>query len=413
MSKPALVFVESNTTGTGRLFAIEARRRSYRPVLLSADPSRYFYVEQEGIDVIRVDTENMSELLAVCEQFRDNGRIIGIYSSSEYYIPIVAELAQYLGLQGPNPESVRITRNKYSQRMRLKRAGVPTPHFSAASSIRQAIEAACCLGFPVIVKPVAGSGSVGVQLCRDLIDVEQHASFLLKQSCNERGQPIPCFILVEEFADGPQYSIETFNQKVIGITKKYLGPLPHFVMIGHDHPATLPSGTQVVLERIALKGLTALSLTWGPAHIEVRLTGNRPQIIEINPRLAGGFIPELVRLATGIDLVAETISLICGEKSNPTRSLSRYACIRFIVPTNDGIFMEMNGLAEARRISEVEEVCTYLEPGKYVIRQGDFRDRIGHVIASSDTAEAAFQAAEEALHCIQPCMQPLSELNGN
>ena len=56
MSTPLLLFVESNTTGTGRQFAQRARALGAEPVLLSADPARYPYAAQDGLRTVVVDT---------------------------------------------------------------------------------------------------------------------------------------------------------------------------------------------------------------------------------------------------------------------------------------------------------------------------------------------------------------------
>ena len=52
-----------------------------------------------------------------------------------------------------------------------------------------------------------------------------------------------------------------------------------------------------------------------PPKADYALTAKGPAIVEINPRLAGGFIPEIVRLASGIDIVREAIRLVVGEKT--------------------------------------------------------------------------------------------------
>ena len=50
MADEWLVLLESNTTGSGRLFCSAARELGLRPVVLSRDPGRYPYVESDGID---------------------------------------------------------------------------------------------------------------------------------------------------------------------------------------------------------------------------------------------------------------------------------------------------------------------------------------------------------------------------
>ena len=46
--RKALVFVESNTSGTGALFVRVAREMGFRPVLVSANPGRYAFVHAPG-----------------------------------------------------------------------------------------------------------------------------------------------------------------------------------------------------------------------------------------------------------------------------------------------------------------------------------------------------------------------------
>ena len=274
------------------------------------------------------------------------------------------------------------------------------PAFGCATSIKTVIPVAQDLGLPVIVKPVSGSGSAGVKLCSSLDEVSAHAAQLLNQRYNERGFPVARRILIEAVASGPEYSVETFGLQVVGITQKHLGPLPTFVEIGHDFPAQLSPASRRVIESIAQQSLVALGLGWGPAHIELRLTERGPQIIEVNPRLAGGFIPELVRLSCGIDLISATILLALGEQPELTNTGCEHASIRFILSPGDGTLAGVEGLEQAQSIPGIVEVKLYSPVGAEMRRNGDFRDRVGHVISRGSTHAQAVQAAETAHRAI-------------
>lgn len=395
-----MAFIESNTSGTGRYFARAAAQQGFRPILLSDNPARYSYVSQDGLDTLKVDTRNERTLLDTCHRLAQDAGLAGVTSSSEYFVSIAASIARRLNLAGPSPGSVRACRDKFRQRRRLENAGVPMPAFRCATSVRTAIRGAQYLGLPVIVKPVSGSGSAGVKLCSSLDEVSVHATQLLNQQYNERGAPIARRILVESVASGPEYSVETFGLHVIGITQKHLGPLPTFVEIGHDFPARLSPAAQRELESIAQQSLVALRLGWGPAHIELRLTESGPQIIEVNPRLAGGFIPELVRLSCGIDLISETIMLALGEQPELTNSCREHTSIRFILSPGDGTLAGVEGLEQAQSIPGIMDVKLYSPIGTEMRRYGDFRDRVGHVISRGSTYEQAVQAAETAYRAI-------------
>lgn len=392
----ALAFIESNTSGTGRLFARAAAEGGWRPVLLAADPARYAYAAADGLEVVRLDTQDEEALFDACRRLAAGQGLAGVTSSSEYFVAAAAKLASRLGLPAPSHEAVAACRDKHEQRLRLRAAGVGCPPFRLAESVEEARAAADELGLPVVVKPVYGSGSVGVKLCEDVAAVGAHAAALLSQRQNERGQPIPHRVLVEGLAVGPEYSVETFDAAVVGVTRKHLGAPPSFVEVGHDYPAPLDAEQESRLGREALGALEALGLGWGPAHVELRLTAEGPQVIEVNPRLAGGFIPELVRVASGVELITATVGRVAGLEPDLTPRAGRHASLRFFVAGSDGVLEAVEGLDAARRVPGVVSVEIYKGAGERVSLSGDFRDRIGHVIAVGETPEAARAAAEAA-----------------
>ncbi|HEX8558056.1 MAG TPA: ATP-grasp domain-containing protein [Pyrinomonadaceae bacterium] len=401
-----LAFVESNTSGTGRLFARAAAAQGFRPVLLCEDPSRYPYAADDRVDTLSVDTGDASALVAACRRLAADGRLAGVTSSSEYYVAAAAGVARRLGLRGAQAAAVRDCRDKLKQRRQLETAGVEIPRFRPATSVRTALARARELGLPVVVKAASGTGSIGVRLCRTREEVAAHAASLLGRRRDERGRAVPRHILVESVAEGPEYSVETFGMAVVGVTRKYLGPLPDFVEVGHDFPAELSQADAEAVHSIARRALFALGLGWGPAHVELRLTPEGPQIIEVNPRLAGGYIPELVRLASGVDLVSETVRLVAGGEPDLKTSSGRFASIRFLLSGEEGILRGVCGAEKAARLPGVCEVKLYAEPGGALKRRGDFRDRIGHVIACGPTPRAARTAADAALRAVRLQVEP-------
>jgi argininosuccinate lyase len=182
--------------------------------------------------------------------------------------------------------------------------------------------------------------------------------------------------------------------------------LPDFVEVGHDFPATLPCEVEEKVHSLVRRSLEALGLGWGPAHVELRLTDTGAAIIEVNPRLAGGYIPELIRLASGIDLISETIRLVTGKQPDLTQRLRRFSSIRFLLPAREGILIKAEGLEEALQIPGVVEAALSSQPGKRVQHHGDFRDRVGYLIACGKTAGAARRAADSAHALIQLQIEP-------
>jgi biotin carboxylase len=261
-----------------------------------------------------------------------------------------------------------------------------------------------------VVKPVTGTGSVDVRLCGTRAEIEEAVKTLLSRTSNERGMPITPKCLIEEYVSGPEYSVETFNDSVIGITRKHLSPEPYFVETGHDFPAILPLAISRSIIAAASSAVAALGLGFGPAHTELRYCPDRGAvIIEVNPRLAGGFIPSMVKLATGVDVIRATVALVSGREIDVLPKHAGHASIRFIVAGSAGILKGFEGMEEARAMPGIAEVQAYCSSGGAIRVQHDFRDRIGHVIATGSTANAATAAACAALSQIKINMLPFEE----
>jgi S-sulfo-L-cysteine synthase (3-phospho-L-serine-dependent) len=386
-----LVLIESNTTGSGRLFAAAARDLGLRPVLFSRDPDRYSYVRADRIEVRRLDTTDPAAIQRAGADL--DAPVAGVTSSSEYSIAIAAEVARELGLPHPDPDAVRACRDKLTQRERLRDAGISVPRFAGARTAAEAVEAARWVGWPVVVKPVAGSGSIGVRLCSDADAVAEAAGAVLDADLTALALPPQDAVVVEEYLPGPEFSVEMLDRTVVGSTRKHLGAPPFFVETGHDFPAPLATGPRRAIEGVARAALSALGLGWGAAHVELRSTPTGPRIVEVNPRLAGGMIPRVVQLATGIDMIGYVVAEAAGMAEIPRPDRAAAASIRFLVAEASGYLAAIDGLAEASGVPRVVDVGLLREPGQRVELRHSFQDRLAYVIATGDPAEAPAAAA--------------------
>jgi S-sulfo-L-cysteine synthase (3-phospho-L-serine-dependent) len=393
-SGAALVLVESNTTGTGRLFAAAARRLGLTPVLLAAEPGRYPYAALDGLAMQQLDTSDAGALRDAVQALRRAHDVVGVTTSSDYYVVAAARLAGELGLPGVDAEALVRCRDKGAQRRALASAGVNGPVAIECEDAFEAAAAAQAIGGAVVVKPVEGSGSVGVRLCRDAGEAGEHAARLLAVRHNERGLPIAARVLVEALLPGDEVSVEIVAGQVIGVTGKHLGAPPSFVEIGHDAPLrSTEASSAEEAEKLALAALAALGLAGATAHVELKLDAGRAAIVEVNPRLAGGFIPELWRLARGIDAVTAVVAAAAGLAPDLRVRHRRAAAIRFVLPREQGQWRAVRGLDEARQVPGVHEVALLREPAGELLLRGDFRDRVGHVIAVAEDGDGAAAAA--------------------
>ncbi|MDW9534445.1 ATP-grasp domain-containing protein [Sinorhizobium meliloti] len=408
MKKRALILIEGNVMGTGQRYVQAAERLDLHPITLSADPAQYNYILAEGSHAIRVDTGDLDALVRECSQLRAGYDIVGITCARESFYATAGRLSRHFELAGPDPLSVERCCDKFAQRQLLADAGVPVPIYRLAADATDVNDSVAQIGLPVVLKPAAGSGSTGVRLCRDVDEVAQHTAHLLGGKHIWRSPPE---ILVEEFAEGPYFSVNIMGNEVVGIAAGEFGPPPHFVYREYTFPAVLTDSEYQRVVDVSLSCLRALGLGWGPTSIELRWTKRGPVVIEVNPRLAGTPDPQLIKLAYGVDLITEHIKLAIGSECDLRKRHSQTAAARFLVPDRDGILDSIDGDTQAAAMAGVAEVKFYIKPKSAIVRKADWRDCIGHVIAASPTRAQSDEILQRAVDSIRWSITPFPDLN--
>ncbi len=123
--------------------------------------------------------------------------LVGIFARGEADILRAARVRERLQLPGQQMASAVAYRNKVRMKDWLRGTDVVVPDYCAIDStdtIRQFIERA---GYPVVIKPVAESGSWGVQIIRDAAALAQYLATA----------PIGAMEM-ETFVEGPMYHVD-------------------------------------------------------------------------------------------------------------------------------------------------------------------------------------------------------------
>jgi argininosuccinate lyase len=364
-------------------------------MMFAAAPQRYPYLVHDGVDVEVVDTGDPTMLVQAGERLARRATLAGVTSSSEYFIAGAAHLAGSHGLPAPDPVAVANCRDKWRQRRTLAAAGIRVPRFAHATSVAQAAQAAVHIGLPVVVKPVAGSGSAGVRLCSTDEEVRLWAAALLADP-ETTGR-----MLVEQYVPGAEFSVETFDDRVVAVIGKHLGPVPHFVEIGHDLPAAVSGPIQRRLGAVTLRCLGALGLGFGAAHTELRVDSDGIAVVEVNPRLAGGMIPAMIKLAGGPDLVDAVVAKASGQPVPPFRPVVCHGAIRFLVADRSGVVVELPDADLVRCLPGVADVAVTATVDTRIGISHSFRDRLGYVICVDESGVRARREATEAVGVMQ------------
>jgi biotin carboxylase len=131
--------------------------------------------------------------------------------------------------------------------------------------------------------------------------------------------------LVEEYLDGPGFSVESLTlggeTTHVAVCKKGEMSQPFFLETGHTCPAPIAADLREKMEDVAAAAIAALGIADGITHAEMKLTSRGIRVLEVGARMGGGSIRQVVRLATGVDLLELTLELARGRRpAEPTAS---------------------------------------------------------------------------------------------
>ena len=383
--------------GILQLPAIEkAREMGLEVVAVDRNPSAVGFAVP-GIEKEIISTIDTPAILEAAKRHRING-IMTV--ASDMPMQSVAVVSRAMGLAGISEDTALKATNKAEMRDALKKGGVSVPLYfrvKEKSDFEAAVERIRSEGYRCIVKPADNSGSRGVHLLEESADLSAVYDYSLTYS--RSGE-----LLVEEYMDGPEVSVETLAVNgeihVIQITDKLTTGAPYFVEMGHGQPSLLPEETRRSIARITIAANKAIGITEGPSHTEIKITKAGPKIVELGARLGGDCITtHLVPLSTGVDMVESCIRIALGEKADLNAKWNKGSAIRYF-EARQGTVKEIRGISEAEAVPGVVQIYFAHGIGE---RIGEIRssvDRPGFVLAQADTREQADAICRKALEAI-------------
>lgn len=345
-----------------------------------------------------ISTLDKEAVLAVAKKEKING-IMTI--ASDRPMMTVAKVAEEMNLPGIDCQTALNATNKTIMRRCLYEAKVPVPLFYMASTKDEYLNGIKKFRNKCILKPADNSGSRGIFLIENTQNKEliNNAYDYTYQYSNSGD------ILLEEFMEGPEVSVETLSVEgicnVIAITDKLTTGAPNFVEMGHSQPSMLSKDICKKIEKITIDAVKAIGIKTGPAHTEIIVTEDGPKIVEIGARLGGDNITtHLVPLSTGVDMVKCTIQLALGENINFGKKLEMGSAIRYF-KTPKGKIKNISGVREADSIPELKQISFVKNVGDIASDINSSSDRIGFMIAQCNHAFEAINVCEQAISLVK------------
>ena len=317
-----------------------------------------------------------------------------VTAATDKPLVMMARIAEKYGFPFFSVDTARWSTDKYQMKQRFMEGGIPC----AKGRLVRSIDETSGLVFPVIVKPRDNSGSRGVKLCRTREELESSMAEALEYSKLDS-------VLVEEFIEGQEYSIEGLHydgkSEVIQFTEKKTTEFPYNVELGHIQPASISDDVkQHIRQIVAMIGKT-LKFENCPSHTELKINERGVFVIETSPRLGGDYITStLIPLSTDINVEDELLRVAFGKKIDFKANYKQYSGVRFFAFEEGSIVKQVPDVRFVKAWPHVVDFSFNLRKGNKVNRITSSLNRYGHLILIAGNRESiddAFEKYEKAI----------------
>jgi biotin carboxylase len=370
-----------------------------------------------GIEVVAVDRNpeapglaeadvgesvDFLDIPAVVEVGRRHGVAGVVTFAADRAVPVVAAVAEQLGLPGIGSDAAHVLTNKVAQRRLLAEHGVPQPRFAAARTVHEAHAALETVGVPAVLKPADSSGQREIFILRSRDDLDAHFHASLAESPTAEA-------ILESYHDGREintlFVVRDGEPALVTLSDRMRPPGRGFgVALTHLYPSTLFGYAVEEVARTAGFALRALGLSMGVGYPQL-LVDERGEVrvVEVAARIPGGQMVDVALLGAGVDLIEVTLRQALGEEIPDELVRPRFTqplAIFFLTaepgPLPTGRVRSVGSLDKVLAFPGVVQADVFLQQGETIRPVRLDGDRRGYVIAVADTSLEALERAEAA-----------------
>lgn len=308
-----------------------------------------------------------------------------------------AYVQEQMGLPGNPYESVCILQNKDRFRNFLTQHGFTVPKAKGFSSVEEALAERYWYSWPVIVKPTDAAGSKGVTRVDRPEDLGPALESAFEHSISKR-------VIVEEFIEKSGCSSDTDSFSVDGELKFVSfsaqrfdeGAANPYTPSAYSWPSTMTKGQEAELASEIQRLLSLLGMRTSIYNIETRIgRDGRAYIMEVSPRGGGNRLAEMLRFATGVDLITNAVRAAVGDEVRGVeqKPYNGYWAEVILHADNDGIFNSI--IIDEYMQKFVVEEDIWVKPGDAVEAFNGANNAIGTLVMKFTSKEKL----EKALVC--------------
>lgn len=245
-------------------------------------------------------------------------QIDGVIANSDPAMPIVAYVAEQLGLVGNKPESVEIFTSKNAFRSFQEKIGLYCPRHIETEDYSDVEKGIGGFDYPIIVKPSSSGGSRGTTKIYGNQPERLREAFDACKGLSRDGK-----VTIEEFVEMPSLNVIEGDLFVLGDEilwdglfinpRSVLAPMLPMTKI---FPAILTPEELSIIKKDVTTLFKQAGIKHGEYNIEMYFTPKGDLfIIESNPRQGGNRIPQLLKKHTGIDYSKLLVTTAVGDNS--------------------------------------------------------------------------------------------------
>ncbi|OEH92776.1 ATP-grasp domain-containing protein [Bacillus solimangrovi] len=394
----SIVFIETNKSGSSREAIKAAKALGFNTHLLTKNEE--FHSQKHDfpdIDEIHlVNVSNESEVDQVVKQITKHYFVAFVISLVDSYVYLSAKLSNKYCQTQLSHDAIKVMEDKLLTRTCLQNKSY-SPWFiifHKQDSIEQLLNK-IEKRYPLIVKLPKSCGSKDVFLIHSEKELTEQLHRLQKVNDND-------IILIEEFLQGPQVIVETIVHKgevrVVAIVEQDILIGERFIVTGYS---ISPTPYEEQLNTITTAIMNDLKFTQGHCHLELRLVNDEWKLIEINPRIAGTVMNDLIYEAYGFNYVEQIIKMTLGYEPFLYRIWEECAFAKFITVSSIGKLIKVTGRNKALKVPGVTKVFIKPKKGKVLRPPLSMGHRYGYVLAKAGTKQEAVGIAEKAASLIQ------------
>ncbi len=305
--------------------------------------------------------------------------------ASDPSAPTAAYVRDRLGLIGSSYKSVQTLSNKTLFRAFLKANLFASPWFCHGTTLKELL--AAYPGGKAIIKPADSSGSKGIFRIEDADDIKQYYDEALRFSRSGR-------VILEQFIQrkGPQIHGEGFvvNHEVrfLELGDQYFSTVNELVPYSTILPSSAHTDVMPKVHALVKEVIRKVGFHTGGINVEViRDQQDQLFVLEIGARNGGNFMPQLMKAATGFDLVGANVESLFGKEiqhCSKTTNRGYYAQL-ILHATRDTVFSKVNIPALLEEC--ILEADIFAQPGQVIPQYRNSRDVAGVMIFRLDTNE--------------------------